>query len=135
VHQSNGRGGLFERSWNRGYGEAIYSGANWLFSAKAWGLIFQDESSNLHNPDIADYLGYGRLLFAIKTHKNTFSFMVRNELESHFTRGAEQITWSFPLHGHFLGYMQMFSGYGQSLIEYNHYTNSAGFGIAFNDWI
>ncbi|MFN7095894.1 MAG: phospholipase A, partial [Burkholderiales bacterium] len=26
-------------------------------------------------------------------------------------------------------------GYGQSMIEYNHYTNSIGIGIALNDWI
>lgn len=135
VHQSNGRGGTFERSWNRVYANIIYSGANWMVSIKPWALIFQGSSSDLHNPDITSYLGHARLLLAYKWRHQEFSLMSRNNLESGFKRGAVQFTWSFPLYHRLRGYVQLFSGYGQSLIEYDHYTASAGAGIAFNDWI
>lgn len=135
LHQSNGRGGTDERSWNRLYGELIFSDTSWVVHIQPWTLIFQNESSDIHNPDIEHYLGYGQVTFALKVNDNTFSLHVQNLLESSFTRGNTEVDWSFPLHGHFRGYIQYFNGYGQSLIEYNHYTNSAGIGIAFNDWI
>ncbi len=135
VHQSNGQGGQYERSWNRLYGEAIYSRHNWLIDFKPWVLIFKGESSDLHNPNIRRYLGNSRILFAYKLGSNTFSIMTRNNLQSGFKRGAEEFTWSFPIHGHFRGYVDIFSGYGQSLIEYDHYTNAFALGIDINDWI
>jgi phospholipase A1 len=135
VHQSNGRGGTFERSWNRIYGEAAYSGSNWLVDFKPWVLILKKESSDVHNPDIQDYLGNSRLLLSYKFGKTTLSFMTRNNVQSHFKHGAEQLTFTFPLHGHFRGLVYAWSGYGQSLIEYDHYTNAFAIGIAFNDWI
>jgi len=136
VHQSNGRGLPYERSWNRAFLDFRISGEKWLISLKPWFLVFKNDSSDIHNPDIADYLGYGRILLAYKIRRQTFSFMMRNAFESGFKRGAVELTWTFPLfHTKLKGMVQFFSGYGQSLIEYNHYTNSAGVGIALSDWI
>jgi phospholipase A1 len=133
-HQSNGRGGVYERSWNRAYGELILSNTRWMIHIKPWMPIFKSESMSIHNPDIIDYMGNGEVILTYKQNEQTLSLMFRNQPESNFQRGATELDWSFPLHGHFRGYLQLFSGYGQSLIEYNHYTNSAGIGIAFNDW-
>jgi len=136
VHQSNGRGGDMERSWNRAYAETIYSGKNWMVSVKPWILIFAHESTTVHNPDIIHYMGHGEITAAIKTKDDlVFSTMVRNNVESRFQRGAEEVNLSFPIHGHFRGYVKFFSGYGQTLIEYNHYTNAVGIGIMLNDII
>lgn len=135
-HQSNGRGGDMERSWNRAYAETIYSGENWMISVKPWIVIFAHESTTIHNPDIVQYMGHGEITAAIKTHSDLeFSVMTRNNVESHFSRGAEELNFSFPMHGHFRGYIRLFSGYGQTLIEYNHYTNAAGIGVTLNDII
>lgn len=135
VHQSNGRGGDLERSWNRVYAEGILSLGNWMVSIKPWVLIFKNDSSRLHNPDITHYLGHGRFLFAYKFHKLVLSLKTRNNLESGFRRGSVEVAASYPVFSHVLAYVQFFSGYGQSLIEYNHHTNAAGIGIAFNNWI
>lgn len=135
VHQSNGRGGTFERSWNRVYGEMFYSGKNWLVDLKTWLLILKRETSNKHNPNIVDYMGNGDTVLAYKLGSNTISLMLRNNLESKFQRGAEQLTFSFPLQHHFRGFVFIFSGYGQSLIEYDNYTNAFGLGVTLNDWI
>lgn len=134
VHQSNGRGGELERSWNRLYLETTFAKGNWMFTLKPW-YITRDSSLNLHNPDIADYMGHGQMVLAYKYGDNTLALMSRNNLESGFKRGAVEFTWSYPLLTKVKGYVQVFSGYGQSLIDYNRYTNGVGIGFALSDWI
>jgi phospholipase A1 len=61
--------------------------------------------------------------------------MSRNNLESGFSKGAVELGWSFPLfqYDYIKGYIQYFSGYGESLIDYNNYVNRIGFGILLTD--
>lgn len=135
VHQSNGRGGTYERSWNRAYTDLILARGNWYFSVKPWVLIFKGQSSDLHNPNIRRYLGNGRFLAAYKFGDNELSIMSRNNLQSGFKRGAIEASYSRHIYSHFNLFIQYFSGYGQSLIEYDHRTNGVGIGVALNDWI
>ena len=134
VHQSNGRGGTLERSWNRVYVEYKLFGPHWMIAVKPWVLIFQGDSSDLDNPDISRYLGHEWVIGAYKFRYSTVALKLRNTVDSGFSRGAEELDWTIPIHSHFNFFVQLFSGYGQSLIEYNHYTNSAGVGIALNNW-
>lgn len=134
VHQSNGRGGDNERSWNRTYIRGTFAKNQWMVSLQPW-YIIHDSTTEDHNPDIGHYLGYGQAIIAYKYKKQTFSLSLENEAESRFARGSEILAWSFPLTAHLKGYVQAFSGFGQSLIEYNHYTNSIGLGVALNDWV
>jgi phospholipase A1/A2 len=133
-HQSNGRGGFLERSWNRGFLQLQFSGAHWLAHIKGWSLIGQADSSDLHNPDIAHFLGYDNVLFSYEYAAVQASVEVQN-IESSLKRGFVQVTLSYPLFKSISVYGQFFNGYGQSLIEYNHKTTSAGIGIALNDWM
>ncbi len=133
-HESNGRGGSYERSWNRAYLTGQLSGTDWLASLKVWALIFPAESVDLHNPDILYYLGRDQIVLAHKWGNVTLSIEAQN-LESGLTRGYVEPTFSYQFAKHMSLYVQFFSGYGQSLIEYNHRTQAAGVGIAFNNWI
>lgn len=130
-HQSNGFGNALERSWNRLYLDVISSGNNWMVSIKPWYIL----STNSNNDNIGQFLGYGQVLVGYKYHKQVFSLTVHNIVEGGGKRATAELTWSFPLTNYVKGYMQIFSGYGQSLIEYNHRTNSAGIGIALSDWV
>lgn len=132
-HQSNGRGGDEERSWNRAYIDIAASEGNWLFALRVWTLIFKAQSTDIYNPDIADYLGHERLLVGYKLYDHVFTVSARN-LER-IDHAAFEATWSYPITENLSAYLQGFSGYGQSLIEYNHHTNSVGIGLAVNDWI
>ena len=139
-HESNGRGGTgidgMERSWNRAFLDVAFSGEHWLVDWMPWIPIQKSNSINRHNKDITRYMGYGRLVLAYQLDSGwEFSFMMRNTIESEFKRGALQGTISFPLFKRVRGMIIGFSGYGQSLIEYNHYTNAIGIGLALSDWI
>jgi phospholipase A1 len=133
-HQSNGFGNSLERSWNRIYLEGVASNGNFMMSVKPW-CIIHDYSWRAHNPDIGSYLGYMQLLFAYKYEKCVVNFRTYG-LGVHGGRHTSgELDLSFPLTDYLNGYFQVFSGYGQSLIEYNHRTNSAGIGIALSNWI
>jgi phospholipase A1 len=132
-HQSNGRGGQEERSWNRLIAEYTYGHNNWMFKVRGWVLIFKADSSDLYNPNITDYLGHGDILGSYKWNKLIVSLSGGNF--ERFDRSHFQGTLSYPMTNKFRLYVQGYSGYGQSLIEYDHRTNAIGLGIAFNDWL
>lgn len=135
VHQSNGYGGILERTWNRLYIETIFSSEHAMISIKPW-YVFKSSSLHQYNPHIAQYLGYGRMLIAYKLKNHVIALSMHNLIEGHARRATGELTWSFPfLVPSLKGFVQVVSGYGQSLIEYNHRTNSAGIGLALNDWI
>ena len=133
-HQSNGRGGVLSRSWNRIYASFVFEKDNFVLNISPWYRIKEDPVND-DNPDITDYMGHGELRAAYKWNRNVFTFMSRNNIESNFSKGAIEFSWSFPLGDYpFLkGYVQYFSGYGESLIDYNHNVNRIGFGIALTD--
>ena len=136
VHQSNGRGGDLSRSWNRIYASLILERGSWAFAFKPWYRIPEDDEDD-DNPDIEDYLGHHELRIVHKRGQHVFSAMSRNNIESGFSRGAVELAWSFPLgdYPYLKGYVQYFSGYGESLIDYDQYVHRIGFGLALTDWL
>lgn len=135
-HQSNGRDGPLSRSWNRLFAWITFERNNLAFSIKPWYAIV-DEDDDGDNPDITDYLGHYELSASYRLEKNVFSIMSRNNLESGFQRGALELSWSFPLFNwpYLKGYVQYFTGYGESLIDYNQYVNTIGLGLSLTDWL
>ena len=123
-----------ERSWNRAYLQLKFTGQNWLAQFRGWTLLAENDSSNLHNPDIAYYLGYENITLSYKLFKWKASIEAQN-IESGFQRGFVQVTLSYPILRSISLYGQFFNGYGQSLIEYNHKNTAFGIGISLNDWI
>lgn len=134
VHESNGFGNELERSWNRIYVEAISSTDNFMFSVKPW-YVFHDATYQKFNPNMAKYLGYGEMTVAYKFSKQIFTLQLHNLIESGGRYASVIANYNFPLNPYLMGFVQFFSGYGQSLIEYNHRTTSVGVGIAFSNLI
>ncbi|PKF60875.1 phospholipase [Psychromonas sp. psych-6C06] len=134
THQSNGRSEPLSRSWNRLNSYFIIENNNLAVSINPW-YRFSEAASSDNNPDLTDYYGHGKIRLIYKYNQNTFSLMSRNNLESGFSKGAVEAAWSFPIHDRVRGYFKVFSGYGNSMIEYDHYTNTIGLGISLTDWL
>ena len=136
VHQSNGRGGVLSRSWNRVFANFLFDYKNFAFGFKPWYRLPEDDKDD-DNSDITDFMGHFELTGAYKWKDHTVSLMLRNNLESGFEKGTVQATWSFPLwnYPYLKGYVQWFNGYGESLIDYNQHSNSIGIGFALTDFL
>ncbi|MBE0439637.1 MAG: phospholipase A [Gammaproteobacteria bacterium] len=134
AHQSNGQSGSLSRSWNRIYADFIFEQGNWYFSLKPWWRI-PESAKNDDNPDIDNYLGNFEFGALYKKGKHSFDVLARNNLDFGDNHGAVQLGWSFPISNNVHGYVQWFNGYGESLIDYNSYSNSIGLGIKLTDWL
>lgn len=133
-HQSNGRSDPYSRSWNRLYAEFLLERGGFAISLKPWARI-PESSSDDDNPDIRDYLGHGELRIGWRRGDNNYTAMFRNYLESDFEYGAFQLTWSYGMSRGLRGYVQLFTGYGESLIDYNRRVTRIGFGVQLTDWL
>ena len=133
THQSNGRGELLSRSWNRIYANFLFAEDSWAVGFKPWYRIPEKEEDD-DNPDIASYLGYADFTFAYKWEDLTFATLMRNNLRSEDNHTSTNITMSFPLPGRMSGYVEYVNGYGETLIDYNHRNKRIGIGVVLNDW-
>ncbi len=130
-HQSNGRADPISRSWDRLFVEAGIERGDFAVLAKAWTRI-ELGSDEDDNPDITDYLGYGELTGIWKPGGHSFTAMLRGNPAT--GKGAGQLTWmSPPLWGPMKAYVQVFSGYGESMIDYDWNQTTLGVGVAMND--
>jgi phospholipase A1 len=131
THQSNGRSDPISRSWDRLFVEAGVERGNFVLLARAWTRISEDEAED-DNPDILDYYGHGELTGIYKWRDNSFTLMARGNPST--GKGAAQFTWaSRPLLGPLRGYLQVFTGYGESMIDYNWSQTTVGLGVTIND--
>jgi phospholipase A1 len=133
-HQSNGRGDPLSRSWNRVIADFGFERPGWTIMFRPWWRIPEARSDD-DNPDISNYMGRADVQIIHEWHGQEFGMMLRHSLrggsESH---GAARFTWSFPIAGNLRGYMELFKGYGESLIDYNHNATYFGVGVSLLDW-
>jgi phospholipase A1 len=135
VHQSNGQWGAVSRSWNRIYGLFMFQTENIYFAIKPWWRISESRSDD-DNPDIEKYLGNFEFYALKEWNDNTLGIMLRNNLRlNEDNHGAVQLDFTFPLYNQLRGYLQIFSGYGESLIDYDHDLNSIGVGLMLSNWL
>jgi len=132
THQSNGRIEPTSRSWNRLNGQLVFDNKNLVIAINPW---YRFEDSDDDNPDLLDYYGHGQIIAAYKYNDHVYSITSRNNIESGFSQGSINASWSFPFYGKIKGYVQVFSGYGNSLVEYDKYTNTVGLGISIADFL
>lgn len=132
-HQSNGRADPFSRSWNRVMVNIGLDRENWALMLRPWWRI--SDGNDDDNPDIEDYMGRGDLTLVHRRGGHEFSLMARHSLRSgDRSHGALQFDWGFPIRNTLRGHVQIFDGYGESLIDYNHRATYIGLGISLLEW-
>lgn len=127
-HQSNGRSETTSRSWNRAYARLMAQNGNWQAELKPW-VRFSDSDDD--NPDITKYMGYYRARVGYAWGESVFSAEGRYNWNSGY--GGGEVSWSYPLTEHVRFYTKVFSGYGESLIDYDHRQTRFGVGVTLND--
>jgi phospholipase A1 len=140
LHQSNGRDGLVSRSWNRVYLQGFLQYGHFSVIPRVWYRIperkkrYPLDANGDDNPDIWNYLGYGDLKIKFSYKQQLFSLTLRDNFRfDHNNKGSVEFNWSFPLIKNSLYiYLQAFSGYGESLIDYNRRNNKIGIGFAIS---
>ena len=114
VHQSNGQTSTLSRSWNRVYAQVGAEKGNFAVNFRLWHRLDNARSDN-DNIDITDYLGHGDLNASYRFDGHELSVTARRNFHTN--------------HGGLKGYVQVFTGYGQSLIDYNYAQKSIGAGF------
>ena len=132
-HQSNGRSDTISRSWNRIIASFGVESGNLGILGRLWWRIPESADSD-DNPTISDYYGWGDISAIYKWRGQSFSGSIRGNPST--GKGAGQLTWTTqPLLGPLRGYVKVFSGYGESLIDYNWNQTTFGIGVTLNDWL
>jgi phospholipase A1 len=87
------------------------------------------------NPDIEDHVGRAELRLGRYTRDHALTLQLRHSLRSGSrSRGSAQLEWVFPLSEALHGYLQVFSGQGESLVDYNVRQTKLGLGITIAGW-
>ncbi|MDD2545863.1 MAG: phospholipase A [Burkholderiaceae bacterium] len=141
VHQSNGQSLPLSRSWNRTYlMGGMELGQRWIVNARVWQRI-PESRSNDDNPGISDYVGRAEVqTFWNVNPDHTLGATVRHNLHRS-GQGSVRLEWLQTL-GTGLGggksnlrlHTQLFSGYGDSMIDYNRQRTVFSVGLSLVDF-
>ena len=130
LHDSNGKGELESRSWNRIYSSFELDFGKLSLTPRLW-LRLPDNKDD--NPAIVKYNGIIDLTAYYKLPRGSFI----QSIFSNNLRFDKENKSSFELrYLHYIGdgfyiYLSGFSGYGYELVYYKKYQNRIGIGIAF----
>ena len=142
VHQSNGQGLPLSRSWNRVYLMAgMEHGSRFSLTARAWARL-PEQAADDDNPDIADHVGRAELAANWSLGPaNTLGLTLRHSLRAD-ARGSTRLDWFRTLGNRPSAsrpsalrlHTQLFSGYGDSLVDYNRRRTVLSLGLSLVDF-
>ena len=133
-HQSNGRSDPLSRSWNRVIFNIGLDRENWAIMLRPWYRIPESRAED-NNPDIDDYIGRGDATLVYNRNGHELALTGRHSLRSgDRAHGSVQLDYGFPLNNLLRGHVQVFDGYGESMIDYNHRATYIGVGVSLLEW-
>lgn len=143
VHQSNGQSLPLSRSWNRAYvfgaAEKQLSPSSFLIvQAKVW-RRFRESATDDDNPGIENFVGRGEFLADWQINpRNSLGVTLKHSLRSD-AKGSARVDWmlapkSSPSYSGLRYHVQLFNGYGDSLLDYNRRRTVLSLGLSLVDW-
>ena len=141
AHQSNGQSDPLSRSWNRYY---VMTGLEldnrWQVQAKLWKRISETASKD-NNPGIEDYIGRAELKVNWNVNQNNMLGLTARGSLNGTGKGSGRVEWMHTLGSGWMGgksnlrlHAQLFSGYGDSLIDYNFKRTVFSVGFSLLDF-
>ena len=140
VHQSNGQSLPLSRSWNRVYLMAGAEKGRLQVQARVWQRLHENPATD-DNPDISDFIGRAeaRVVWH-QDRKNLFAVTGRNALHGN-GRGSVRLEWFRTLADDSAGtpgglqlHTQLFTGYGDTLLDFNRRRTVFSIGLSLVDW-
>ena len=142
LHQSNGQSLPLSRSWNR---VVLMTGLEkpglFTLQARAWARL-PERGADDDNPDISDHIGRAELAGAWHIgREDTLGLTLRHSLRSS-ARGSLRLEWLHKLGASQTAavasglrfHTQLFSGYGDSLLDYNRRRTVLSLGLSLVDF-
>jgi phospholipase A1 len=138
VHQSNGQSLPLSRSWNRVYLMAGAEHDRLQLYGRLWHRL--DDGSD-DNPGISDFIGRGELVARWQaSRQNLFTATARHALRSS-GHGSVRLEWFRTLADPGAGlpsglrlHTQLFTGYGDTLLDYNKQRTVFSVGLSLVEW-
>lgn len=130
AHESNGQSDPLSRSWNYLYGGATAQWREFVIEGTYKQRINEKLEDN-DNPDLIRYRGNVEVRVSWLPGRSTAS-VTRRARELSQQRGSWQLDYTYPLTQQADGlrlYLQVFSGYGETMLDYNHRQNRIGIGF------
>lgn len=142
THQSNGQSLPLSRSWNRIILMAgMEQGDRFTLNGRLWNRISDGDGVD-DNPGIEDYVGRAEINGAWNINKdNTVILSLRHSLNQ-TANGSWRVEWLQTLGSDSRErntsglrlHIQLFGGYGDSLVDYNRWRNVLSIGLSLVDW-
>lgn len=131
AHESNGQREPDSRSWNYFY---VGGAAEWgpVIWESTWKQRVNETGDDDDNPDLVRYRGNFENRFSWRNSLSTYS-LTRITREFSWDKGSWQFDFTHPVNSDkpdgLRFYIQFFSGYGETLLDYNHRQNRIGIGF------
>ena len=130
AHESNGEGLPLSRSWNYAYLGTAFTHDDVMLRARFNQRLGEQGVDD--NPHITDYIGNTELSAAWLPGETTMQLTARTSFKS-WDRGSLKFEWTHPVWSArpdgLRWYVQLFSGYGETMLDYNHRQTSVGLGF------
>lgn len=134
-HQSNGRAEPLSRSWNRVIAQLGLENGDWSVQVRPWWRIGERPEDD-DNPGIERYIGQGEMVITRKLGTQIASVRLRHSLRGgDESRGSVRLDWAFPVSSYLKAHLQLFTGYGESMIDFNHRQTTIGLGVSLVEWL
>lgn len=125
-HESNGRNGAENRSWNFFTLSGTYFFNPYFFvQAKVWyGWLGED------NPDLYDYRGFGLIALNYRSINDRIAIsLVLNPIKNFSVNTQLEVNYKLNKRANQFLFLQWYQGYGEGLLDYNRYTSMVRAGI------
>ncbi|RAX58012.1 hypothetical protein CCZ01_04155 [Helicobacter monodelphidis] len=133
MHESNGGGLENSRSWDRIVGSLVYSYETFRLETRFWWRIRERSKQyplDVHgddNPDILQYTGNAEAYLSYQFNRHLFSVHFGGSMKH--KRGFGSFDYAFLLGNSVYLLVQYYSGYKESLIDYNRSVERLGIGL------